>query len=164
MSRLDSAIRRLQAQRACLEVAAELVRDVPGPVLELGLGNGRSYDHLRELMPEREIFAFDRQLAAHPACIPDAQHLVIGDFADTLPTALGRIGAPAALVHADTGTGEAVRNARLAAWLGPRIMALMAPNGVILSDQELVGIAAKPLSLPDDVRPGRYFFYRVAPT
>jgi hypothetical protein len=162
VSRLDSAIRRLQAQRACLEVAAELVHDVPGPVLELGLGNGRSFDHLRELMPERNIFAFDRQLAAHPACIPDAQHLIIGDFADTLPVALKRIGAPAALVHADTGTGEAERNARLAAWLGPRIMALMAPMGVILSDQELVGIDAKPLALPDDVRPGRYFFYRVA--
>jgi hypothetical protein len=148
VSRLDSAIRRLQAQRACLEVAAELV-------------NGRSFDHLRELMPERDIFAFDRQLAAHPACIPDAQHLIIGDFADTLPVALKRIGGPAALVHADTGTGEAERNARLAAWLGPRIMALMAPMGVILSDQELVGIDAKPLALPDDVRPGRYFFYRV---
>ena len=161
MSRLDSAIRRLQAQRACLEVAAELMLDVPGPILELGLGNGRSFDHLRELMPERAIFAFDRQLAAHPACIPDEKHLIIGDFSDTLPTALARIGAPAALVHADTGTGEAERNARMAAWLGPRIMALMAPNGVILSDQELVGITAKPLPLPDGVRPGRYFFYRV---
>jgi len=162
MSRLDSAIRRLQAQRACLEVASELVRNVPGPIVELGLGNGRSFDHLRELMPEREIFAFDRQLAAHPACVPDQQHLVLGDFADTLPSALERVGAPAALLHADTGTGEAERNLRLAAWLGPRIMALMAPNGVILSDQELVGIAAKPLALPDGVRPGRYFFYRVA--
>ncbi|MCK6450425.1 MAG: class I SAM-dependent methyltransferase [Alphaproteobacteria bacterium] len=162
MSRLDSAIRRLQAQRACLEVAAELVRDLPGPILELGLGNGRSFDHLRELMPEREIFAFDRQLTAHPACVPDEKHLIIGDFAETLPNALARIGAPAALVHADTGTGEAERNARLAAWLGPRIVALMAPGGVILSDQELVGIAAKSLPLPDGVRPGRYFFYRVA--
>ena len=40
MSRLDSVIRRLQAQRACLDRAVDLVRDLPGPVLELGLGNG----------------------------------------------------------------------------------------------------------------------------
>ena len=55
MSRLDAFIRRLQAQRTCLGLAADLVAGVPGPVLELGLGNGRTYDHLRELMPDREI-------------------------------------------------------------------------------------------------------------
>jgi hypothetical protein len=162
MSRLDSAIRRLQAQRACLDHAASLVANVPGPVVELGLGNGRTFDHLRQLLPGREIFAFDRQLAAHPDCIPDAAHLVLGDFADTLPTALQRIGARAALIHADTGTGEAARNARLAAWLAPRLAALAAPGGIILSDQELAGIAAEALPLPDGVSAGRYFFYRRA--
>jgi hypothetical protein len=70
MTRLDSFIRRIRAQRACLNRAADLIKGVPGPVLELGLGNGRTYDHLRELMPERQIYAFDRQLAAHPDCIP----------------------------------------------------------------------------------------------
>ncbi len=60
MSRLDSFIRRLKAQRACLGLAAELIRDVPGPLLELGLGNGRTYDHLREIMPGREIYVFER--------------------------------------------------------------------------------------------------------
>ncbi len=162
MSRLDSAIRRLKAQRACLDHAAELIAAVKGPVVELGLGNGRSFDHLRQILPEREIFAFDRQVDAHPDCIPDAKHLVLGDFKDTLPNALVRIGAHAALVHADTGTGEAGRNAKLAAWLSPRIVALTAPDGVILSDQELLGIAAKALPLPGGVPPGRYFLYRVA--
>ena len=52
MSRLDSFIRRLEAQRACLDRAAELIRDIDGHVLELGLGNGRTYDHLRGLFPE----------------------------------------------------------------------------------------------------------------
>lgn len=162
MSRLDSAIRRLEAQRACLDHAAQLIAAVKGPVVELGLGNGRSFDHLRQLLPGREIFAFDRQVDAHPDCIPDARHLVLGDFADTLPTALQRIGAKAALVHADTGTGEADRNAKLAAWLAPRLLALTAPGGVILSDQELLGIAAKALPLPGGVAPGRYFLYRAA--
>ena len=49
MSRLDSFIRRLEAQRACLDRAAALIAGIDGAVLELGLGNGRTYDHLREL-------------------------------------------------------------------------------------------------------------------
>ena len=51
MSRLESFIRRMQAQRDCINLAAELVADVPGVVWEFGLGNGRSFDHLRENCP-----------------------------------------------------------------------------------------------------------------
>lgn len=160
MSRLDSAIRRLEAQRACLNHAADLIRDLPGPVVELGLGNGRTYDHLRQILPGRAIFAFDRQVAAHPDCIPDATHLVLGDFNETLPAALGRVGTRAALIHADTGTGEAARNAKLATWLAPHLAALVRPGGVILSDQELLPLAAQALSLPPGVSPGRYYLYR----
>ncbi len=65
MSRLDSVIRRLQAQRACLNKAAGLVGGLPGAVLELGLGNGRTFDHLREILPGREIFVLEREVAAH---------------------------------------------------------------------------------------------------
>ena len=101
MSRLDSAIRRLTAQRSCLEHAAALVADLPGPILELGLGNGRTYDHLCEMLPDREIFVFERKVAAHPDCVPDESHLLLGDFLDTLPQALDRVGRPAALAHAD---------------------------------------------------------------
>ena len=61
MSRLDSAIARLKAQRVCLGVAAEMLSELPGHVLELGLGNGRTYDHIRGLMPERKIYVFDRR-------------------------------------------------------------------------------------------------------
>ena len=85
MSRLDSFIRRLQAQRACLEMAAGLIDGVAGPVLEFGLGNGRTYDHLREVLPAREIYVFDRQIAAHPDCIPDDEHMFLGELHDTLP-------------------------------------------------------------------------------
>src|SRR5690606_39857021 len=89
MSRLDSFIRRLEAQRACLGLAAAMIHALPGPVLELGLGNGRTYDHLRELLPEREIFVFEREVNAHPDCIPDAAHLILGDVRATLPQAYG---------------------------------------------------------------------------
>ena len=59
MSRLDSMIRRLMAQRACLDAVTEMIRTLPGPILEIGLGNGRTYDHLRKRLPERSIFVFD---------------------------------------------------------------------------------------------------------
>ena len=53
MSRLDSFIRRLAGAARRLELAVGLIGDLPGPVLELGLGNGRTYDHLRENITDR---------------------------------------------------------------------------------------------------------------
>ena len=75
MSRLDSFIRRLEAQRACLDHAAELIGGLDGVVLELGLGNGRTYDHLRSLFPGREIYVCERAVAAHPDCVPPEERL-----------------------------------------------------------------------------------------
>jgi hypothetical protein len=160
MSRLDAFIRRLEAQRACLGLAAELITGVPGPVLELGLGNGRTYDHLRELMPDREIFVFERQPMAHPDSMPDADHLIVGDLYDTLPDARRLAPDGAALVHSDIGTGEAARNARLAAWLAGVLPPLMAPGGVVASDQLLEHPDLEPLPLPPEVPARRYFLYR----
>lgn len=160
MSRLDSAIRRLIAQRACLDHAAELITNLPGPVLELGLGNGRTYDHLRKRLPEREIFVFDRRIAAHPDCIPDETHMILGDLRETIPSALERIGARAAFVHADIGTANAKRNAALAAWLGEALVPLVAPRGVVAADQALTTGGWTTLPLPDDIAEGRYFLYR----
>ena len=71
MSRLDSAIRRLQAQRDLLNQAAQDIGSMEGVVLELGLGNGRTYDHMRAILPDREIYVFEREVRAHPDCIPD---------------------------------------------------------------------------------------------
>jgi hypothetical protein len=163
LSRLDSAIRRLLAQRACLELAAELIAGLPGPVLELGLGNGRSYDHLRERLPEREIFVFERCVAAHPDCVPDAAHLFLGDFRDSLPAAARRLGATAALAHADFGSGEKAPTAALAAWLPAALSVLLRDGAVVASDQALAhpGLAAQPL--PNSVPGGRYHLYRWRP-
>jgi hypothetical protein len=160
MSRLDAFIRRLQAQRACLGLAADLIAGVPGPVLELGLGNGRTYDHLRELMPDREIFVFERQPMAHPDSVPDADHLIVGDVYDTLPDARRLAPHGAALAHSDVGTGDAERNARMAEWLAGVLPPLMAPGGVIASDQPLGHHDLEPLPLPPEVPARRYFLYR----
>lgn len=160
MSRLDSVIRRLRAQRACLDMAEGLIAGITGPILELGLGNGRTFDHLRSLFPDREIFVYDRQVAAHPDCIPDERHMIIGDIRETLPLALSRIGAPAALAHADIGTGDKAINAEIAAFLSRTLPRLMAPDAVILADRPLAMEGWREQGLPSGVRPGRYFVYR----
>ena len=159
-SRLDQFIRRIKAQRACLNMAAQLVAGMDGPILELGLGNGRTYDHLRELFPGRDIYVFERDVSAHPDCIPDAAHLVHGEFKDTVPSALARIGAPAALIHGDIGSADMSRDAELAAWLGPVLRPLARLGAVILSDRELGAGIWPPEPLPGDVAPGVYFMYR----
>ena len=158
MTRLDSAIRRLQAQRACLDRAAELVRGTPGPVLELGLGNGRTYDHLRARLADRDIFVFERAPAAHPDSMPPADRLIVGDILGTLAEV--RLPAPAALVHSDIGTGDKQGSLALAAALAPLLLPLTAPGAVIAADQPmpLPGWTEEPL--PQGVAPGRYRLYR----
>jgi len=160
MSRLDSFIRRLEAQRAYLDLAARLVADLPGPVVEIGLGNGRTYDHLRALLPDRPIFVFDRRLAAHPACRPPEEFLFLGDIARTLPIALGRMRRRAALVHADIGCGDPEVTARNARKLARYLPAIVAHGAVVASDQPLEARWTEPLPLPEGVEPGRYFLYR----
>jgi hypothetical protein len=160
MSRLDSFIRRLEAQRACLGLASAQIAGLPGVVLELGLGNGRTFDHLRELLPEREIFVFEREVRAHPDCIPDPGHLILGDVRSTLPQARARLPAPAALVHSDVGTGEAARNAALAAWLAGVLPPLLADGAWVVADQELDHPALAAQTPPPGIAPGRYFLYR----
>ncbi len=162
MSRLDTNIARLVAQRACLDALAAATAELPGPVVELGLGNGRTFDHLRERLPDREIFVFERQPAAHPDCWPDRDHLIEGDFFDTLPNALERLPGPAALLHADIGTGDPARNARLARWLAGVVPPLVAIGGHVASDQALDDPRLAPLPLPAEVPAGRYHLYRRA--
>jgi hypothetical protein len=156
LSRLDSFIRRLQAQRACLNAAVDLLRDVPGPVLEIGLGNGRTYDHLREICGTRPIYVFDRQVAAHPDCIPPAENLFLGDFSDTLPQAVARLGTSAALLHLDCGTGDAEANRRLVDGMMASLLQLTKPRSIMVSDQEISHAQFKTLPLPAEVKPGRY--------
>jgi hypothetical protein len=159
-SRLDSFIRRLEAQRACLDWAAAEISAVPGAIVELGLGNGRTYDHLRTRLGGREIFAFDRQVAAHPACIPDPAHLVLGDFRETIQPFAARHSGGIALVHADIGSGDEAANAALARWLGPVLAPMLARGATVLSDQRLDVPGVVPLPLPPGVPAGRYFVCR----
>jgi hypothetical protein len=158
VSRLDSFIRRLEAQRSCLAEAAKRTQHLTGVVLELGLGNGRTFDHLREICAGREIYVFDRQIAAHPDCVPAPNRMFLGDFTETLTRARGELGDGAAtLIHVDLGSGDSAASLALAARLAPDIAALMADGAVVVSDQPIETSQLAPLALPEGVRPGRYF-------
>lgn len=155
-SHLDRMIARLCAQRDHLEAAAIAIGDLPGPVLEIGLGKGRTYDHMRRLFPEREIYAFDRSVHAPASRVPDADHLFVGDFRETLAAA-GRLPA-AALAHADFGSEDRARDAAQAEWLGAVIGRLMAAGGIVISDRAMMVGRWTPIDGPAGAWP--YFMWR----
>ncbi len=160
MSRLDSFIRRLEAQRACLDHAAQLIAGLSGNVLEFGLGNGRTYDHLRSHLNGRDIYVFDRQIAAHPDCVPPADHLFIGEFLETLPCAATELGAHSALAHLDIGTGDVAASQALAGKMSPLVLRLLKPGAIVVSDQPINDPALEAMPLPAGIEPGRYFLRR----
>jgi len=160
MSRLDSFIRRLKAQRACLDLAARLVQGLDGAVLELGLGNGRTYDHLRELLPDRRIYVCERQVSPHPDCLPPANLLLLGDMRDTLLNARELLADQVALAHLDPGTGDLAASHALAVDLAPLIVPLLRPGGVLVSEPAVAWNGLSPMALPAGVLPGRYHLYR----
>lgn len=162
MNRLDFFIRRLTAQRDCLRLAADLIGGLDGPVLEVGLGKGRTYDFLRDVLPNRQIYAFDRSIGSYPDCTPDIDHMILGDFRETLLGAIEHIGAPAVLAHCDFGSENRQQDSALAEWLGPAIDRLMAPGGVIATDREMTVKGWQPIDVPEGVGPGTYFLYRAA--
>jgi len=162
MSRLDSFIARMQAQRDCLNFLKPAIDRLSGPILEVGLGNGRTYDHLRELFPRRDIYVFERRVAAHPDCIPPDDRLFLGDADEALPRAARALGATATLIHTDLGTGDHAANMAMGAWLGPALDALAGPGGYILANQPLDVPRWQRLPEPPGVPRDRYFLYRVS--
>ena len=163
MSRLDSFIRRMQAQRDCLDWAAAQVRDLPGLILEVGLGNGRTYDHLRGLLPGRDIYVFEREVRAHPDCVPAADRLFLGDVHESIPRAARTRGRSAVLIHSDLGTGDHAANAVLGEWLGCALDTLLAPGGYVVANQPLDVPRWTRLPEPEGVPKDRYFIYRASP-
>ena len=157
MSRLDSMLRRFAAQRDGLNWAAEQTAGQPGDVLDMGLGNGRTYDHLREILPDRRIRVIDRVLQCHPSCTPPTTDLLLGE-AEPMLTKLAEEGAQIILAHYDFGFGIKEKDVAEAARLSPLIASVMRPGGLIISGQPLVGF--EQIAGPDSIAPDRYLFYR----
>jgi hypothetical protein len=157
MSRLESVIRRLTAQRDILDM---ICRDMPlpdGPVIELGLGNGRTYDHLREKLPGRRIIVFDRVNQAHRKSMPPERDLIIGEIHET---ARPFVGVNAALVHADIGSGYDDLDELNLRWLPQLTVDLLAPTGIAASGVKLDHPRLAVLPIPASVPSDRYFLYR----
>lgn len=158
MSRLDSFIRRMTAQRDILNsVSKQSLLPESGNVLEIGLGNGRTYHHLRELYPARRIVAFDRAVLAHSSSIPDPADMVVGEIEET---AQAFVGQNAALVHADIGAGNEDVDAVTLKWLPTLASGLLASGGIAVSGLPLEHASLKPLALPPGIDSQRYFLYR----
>jgi hypothetical protein len=103
ITRLDLFIDRMVSQRACLDFGIAQTVALSGPVFELGLGNGRTYHHMKHNVKDRDLYVFERAVASHPDSTPPEELTILGDVRDTLPAALVRFGATASLVHADLG-------------------------------------------------------------
>ena len=157
LSRLESFIRRMSAQRDILDDLAGRLDGVPGPILEFGFGNGRTYDHLRHRFPGRRVIVFECVVVPDLPCLPPPEDLVAGDIRDTA----GRLpDGSAALIHADIETGHAAVDAGLAAWLPALVARLLAPGGYAASGAPLPDPRLVPHPLPPGVAPGRYHAVR----
>ncbi len=167
-SALERFAARLIAQRAYLAEAVRRVAAVPGPVFEIGLGKGRTYDHLRRLLPDRAIFCFDREHHAPPEESPPAEFLVIGEIQATLPALAKRLATRAALAHCDIGTRKPERDMAFARYLAAALPDAMAIGAIVLGDRPMESPRLEALPAPDYPRPDGlatwpYYLYRVAP-
>lgn len=161
MSRLDRTINRLMAQRALIASAAELVGDMAGPIFDLGLGNGRTYDHLRQTFPNRAIFAFDRVINAHPSSIPPAEQMIVGEIRDTLRHCGPRVGTRPVLIHIDLDIGDPTMKLVTDEWLGPAIVEWTPPGGVVIADRTFdLPADFEERDRPADVPPSMHHLYR----
>lgn len=156
MSRLESMRRRLTAQIDGLNWAATQIDGTAGDVLELGLGNGRTYDHLRQELPGRRIWVIDRVLNPHPSCVPPEADFLQGE-AEAMLAELAARGVQIALAHYDFGFGVKALDVQEGAKLSPLIVPLIVPGGMVVSQQPLVGITQ--VRGPDTIDPERYLFY-----
>jgi hypothetical protein len=105
---------------------------------------------------------FERKVAAHPDCVPPDDRLFLGEAHEAIPRAARQLGASAALIHTDLGTGDHQANMAMGKWLGPALDALAAPGGYVLANQPLDVARWRRLPEPPGVPAGRYFLYRVS--
>lgn len=163
LTRLDKLRLRLEAQHVCLDWIFGQITNLPGIVFEMGLGHGRTYDHLRTHLPGRDIYVLDREIDCFDDCTPPDDRLILGDIGDTLAAAAHRFSGQVILAHADMGTYDEERNVAMRSVLGRVLPAVLAPQAIVLSDMPLELQGTRPLPLPAGAREGRYFLYRNGP-
>jgi hypothetical protein len=160
LTRLDILLLRLQAQHTCLEWAFREIAGRPGVVFEMGLGHGRTYDHMRVHLPDRDIYVLDREIDCFDDCIPPHDRLLLGDIGDTLVDASDRFAEQVVLAHVDMGTYDKARNIAMIETLSVRLPPVLAHDAIVISDLPLAIAGATSLPLPQSARSGSYFLYR----
>ncbi len=161
-SRLDLFIDRMVSQRACLDYAISETEAMAGPVFELGLGNGRTYHHMRQRIQGRDIYVFERAVASHPDSTPPGEMTVLGDVTETLPATLKRMGPVATLIHADLGGHNRKKNDAFARRISPLVEPILAPGGYMVSSDRMYFDDLQEMPLPSGAVEGRCFVYRKA--
>lgn len=162
ISRLEKLHFRMEAQIACLAWAFNELSGRDGIVFEMGLGHGRTFDHLRRYLPGREVYVFDRAVNSYPDCTPDADHIILGELAETLPAAARRFAGRVALAHSDVGSFDEMHNTRMADLVSTYLAPALADNALVLSDLPLDLPNTRRLGLPPGAREDRYYIYRYA--
>ena len=157
---LSRMIARLKTQRVCLDLAASQLRPLPGCILEVGLGKGRTYDRLRTLFPDRKIVVLDKMVHCTDEVRPPAECLMIGDFRDSLRQLRESIGGSVALAHADIGSNDRNLDAGLASAIAPLLDSLVANGGWIITDREMRVDRWRGRPLPPTASGWPYYIYR----
>jgi trans-aconitate methyltransferase len=136
MSQLDFHIEQKIAQRDSIDLAARQLARCPGWIVEFGLGRGRSYSHLAERFPDREIYCFDRERSLVPGWSPPLDHIVYGDLATVLadPAVQARFRRRVILAHLDLAWGPSA-DARLHRLVVTGTRDWLLPGAWVLSDR-----------------------------
>ncbi len=157
MSRLDSFIRRMSAQRDILNDLTFRIDGIAGAIFEFGLGSGRTYDHLREIFPARRIVVFESVTKGMPLQRVAREDLQMGDIRNT--TASWPDGC-AALIHTDIETGVREHDAELTAWLPDLVGRLLVRGGYAVSSSNLLDPRLCPCPVPAGIEDNRYHLLR----
>lgn len=131
MSKLDSFIRRLSTQIQCLNWASQQVCGIKGDILELGLGNGRTYDHLKLLFPKRKCFVaeVDETCIRQHSDIP-RDNIILGDLRTTLPQLNPGV---FALIHCDIGGWDDTESEPTMRSIDQVLVNLLVQEGILVS-------------------------------
>ena len=140
MSRLEDMAHRLLTQRAALDRAVELMGPMEGIVVELGLGKGRTFDHLRERLPRRKILRIRSRAVVRARVCPPDEFGVFGEIGSPLPAFCRRFAGQAALVHSDIGTRHRARDAPLVEFVAENLDKLLRREAVVASDRPMENV------------------------
>lgn len=160
MSRLEEMVARYTSQRDILNFSLDMIPVGEGLIgIELGLGSGRTYDHLREKLPEMQIFTFDRKCEIHPRIQHPGKYFIEGEITSTFPAFAKKHKDAASFVHIDLGTSQKEQDQKLYQELEPSIREILIQDGLLISDRpfssswEAVNLSSLKLEWP-------YYLYR----